>query len=167
MALRSIQSEMSNVFSTLPVLRTKSALPLETLGVNYDINAVKLLMIIPYIIHINRYYRNFKESYSISKKQKDLYLLNVLDYVLIYLHAKNQNNTIMYSIISGCISFFFIYSEYPVSQKGRTKGIANPIMDIPMIIFSIAILYKSTEPNMHFFAIRELTYHILEMIVYY
>jgi hypothetical protein len=153
-ALRSIQSEMSNVFSTLPILKS-------------EVNALKFLMIIPYIIHINRYYRNFKESYSISKKQKDLYLLNVLDYVLIYLHVKNQKDTMMYSIISGCISFYFIYSEYPANPKGNTKGIANPIMDIPMIIFSIAILYKTTEPNMHFFAIRELTYHILEMIVYY
>jgi hypothetical protein len=99
-------------------------------------------------------------------KQKDLYLFNVLDYLLIYFHAKYQKDTVIYSIISGVISFGFVNIQYPVIRGGN-KGIANPIMDIPMMLFSIAILYKSIEPNMHFFAIRELTYHILEMIFYY
>jgi hypothetical protein len=168
MALRSIQSEMSNVFSSLPVFLTPECRK----GDNMN-KGLKFLLIIPYIIHIYRYYTNFEKSYIISKKQKGLYLLNILDYIVIYLHVKTQSLkcptgvsaiTLVHSIISGFISFYFIYNEYPVEGS---KGIANPIMDIPMILFSLIILYNSSEPNLHFFAIRELVYHILEIMVYY
>jgi hypothetical protein len=173
LALRSIQSEMSNVLSLLPVLLTKKTSTKESY--------LTLLMIIPFIIHVYRYYTNFKESYCISKKQKDFYILNLLDYLLIYLHAYNQNDTIMYGIISGCFSFYFIYIQYPVNPEAlkltpeavrtdlvpRNTGIANPIMDIPMILFSLGILYNSSDPNLIFFAIRELTYHLIEIIIYY
>jgi hypothetical protein len=157
LALRSIQSEMSNVLTLFTVLTASGSSSKES-----------YLMVIPIIIHVFRYYRNFTESYRISKKQKDFYILNLLDYVLIYLHAINQNDTIMYGIISGVISFYFIYIQYPVNDLvPRNTGIANPIMDIPMILFSLGILYNSSDPNLKFFAIRELTYHLIEIYLYY
>lgn len=138
--IRSLQSSMSNVLASVPVL------------IDGD-----FLMLIPIIFHIIRYIVNFDKSKALSRKQLYLIPLTIIDYIIILYHIKNNKFSIPLGIISGLISFYFIYIEYE-SLKDHL------LIDILMMVF-LFLLKRSS--NTLFFSMREIVYHSLEFFIFY
>lgn len=135
--LRSFQSEFSHILSVIPILK------------------INFIIIIPIIFHIIRYNFYFDKALELSVSQKSMIWLNLIDYYLILNH-KGQNT---YALASGLISFYFVYNH----QK-QTKQ--NKLVDIFMILLSFLFI-RMGNIHLQFFGIRELVFHLLEIIVYY
>jgi hypothetical protein len=151
-AMRSFQGELSHLLSILPII-TSPAVNIRIMSILYFIT----------IFHLRRYIRYFSIAKEISIKQKNYLWLNLVDYYIILLAQEKTNLTIPLSIISGIISFFFIF-EY---HGYKTKFSDNLPVDLFMVSFLLISLYFSNNKNLQFFCIRDLVYHILEFKIYY
>lgn len=154
-ALTSIQSEITHL----------SSLPLFTDGKLLS----KLLFIILFSYHIFRFTKYFNEALIISKNQAHLWYLNLIDYTVILLYLfmlyKLDNNYLLFifSIVSGLFSFFFIYYEH-----GKTKNFSSNLFPDIFIIVCLVLLFIFEQNNkIRFFALRDLTYHILKFFFFY
>ena len=148
-ALRSFQSEFSNILCVLRILL-------------YSQNPIKYIVIIPSIYHIHRYYIYFNQAKQISNEQSKLWLLNIIDYYIIF---SSSEYTEIKGIISGFVSFYFIYQYYPI--KKVKKGFSNNIIDDLFMIILALIFMNINDKHIRFFGIREFVYHSLEFIYYY
>jgi hypothetical protein len=148
-AIRSFQSEFSNILCVIIILL-------------YSSTSIKYVVIIPSIYHIHRHIKHFNQSKEVSIAQKNLWWLNVIDYLLI---LNSSEHTELKGVISGCISFYFIYQHYPITKV--KKGFSNNILsDLTMIVIAL-IFIGTNDKYMRFFGIRELVYHLLEIKYYY
>jgi hypothetical protein len=154
-ALRSFQSELSHISALPAIIEGKIV--------------TKLLFIIFFCFHIHRYITNFDEALILSKKQKNLWPFNVIDYTIILLYLlilhKSKSNYLLFifAILSGLLSFFFIYIEHGT----KTNFSNNMYVDIFMVVFLILIFFYEKNNKIRFFVIRDLTYHIIEFIYFY
>lgn len=140
-AIRSFQSEFAHILTVLPILSSHQ------------------LVFLPILYHIHRYYTQFSQAKDISMKQKNLLWLNIIEYILI---LTSYEQTEIKAILTGFISFYFIYEQYPIK-----KGFSNNFIEDLLIIILGLISIQSTNNYIKFFGIRELTYHLLEIFVYY
>ncbi len=154
-ALRSFQSELSHISALPALIEGKSV--------------TKLLFIIFICFHIHRYIKYFDEALILSKKQQNLWPFNVLDYTIILLYllilhkSKSYYLLFIFSILSGLLSFFFIYIEHGMKAKFSN----NIYTDIFISISLILIFFYEKNNKIRFFVIRDLTYHIMEFIYFY
>lgn len=154
-AIRSFQSELSHL----------SALPL----LIYGKTITKIFFAIISIYHIIRYIKYFDIALTISKKQLNKLQYNIIDYVIIILYQfelykiKSIILLFTFSILSGILSFYFIYLEY-----GKKKDFSNNIyIDIFMVCSLIILCLYEKDNRIRFFCIRDIIYHICEFMFYY
>lgn len=127
-----------------------------------------MLFIIIFFYHLHRYVKYFDKSLLISKKQINKWYINVLDYTIIILYQLKfyQSNDIIlliFSVISGLISFYFIYIEH-----GNKKNFSNNLYTDIFVIFSLALVMGFEKDNrIRFFCIRDIVYHLNEFIFLY
>ena len=143
--LRSIFSELSNLLSVVILKNNK---------INKYLLFIFLFII---IFHIKRYILNFTNVLIITKTQLLFLPLNLIDYYIIL----TKNNSIIYAIISGIISYYFIYLYH-----NNSSYLVNYKIDTIIILILICILIYGIKNNIKeliFFAIRDLTYHLLEL----
>nr|QBK88793.1 MAG: hypothetical protein LCMiAC01_04750 [Mimivirus LCMiAC01] len=145
--LRSYQSEFSNVLTTVMFLKNSK---------NY-----RLILTLVIIFHIYRYFKFRKQALKLSKEQMYLNPLFIIDYILIMIgnHTKNYNIAAILSLASGLISFFSIYSAHGIKQN-----FFNLRIDPFMILFAGYIIFNAKNSSEIFFGVREMTYHLLELI---
>ena len=145
--LRSFFSELSNFFSVIYLINNKK--------ISLFIN----LLLAPFIIdHIIRYSLNFNSMIQITKNQIYYLPLNLIDYYIIL----NKNNNYYYAIVSGFISYFFMYKYHKFN-----KYLLNYKKDILILILLFIMLYNGYKNNIKsliFFCIRDIVYHLLELI---
>ncbi|ARR74958.1 hypothetical protein SAGO17_0038 [Mimivirus AB-566-O17] len=152
-ALRSITSELSNVFVSLGLFQTK----------------YKYLLFVLYAFHIHRYLKYFGKAVEITLVQRDLVLLTVIDYLVIwyhYHHVESRLVTMVLGVLSGVISFYFMYSARQRVELPKASVYTNRMVDMFMLISTSVIIFTSNG-NKHvlFFALNHFTYHVLELIV--
>ena len=137
--IRSIQSGVSHALSVLPLVG--------------EYNAV----LIPVVYHIIRYVVHLDRSLQVSRDQLPLLPLNILDYILI---VNGYRHPISMGILSGIISFYFVFEQYDELDN-------NLQTDVFMVIFLSALWYHSQgESHVTFFCVRDLVYHLLEGMYY-
>lgn len=148
--MRSITSELSHLFMTLPIF--------------------KWYFLIPYLVHIYRYTKHWSTAVDIQKKQFTLFLvmLTLLDWYIIYLVVIKRSplsTTVPLSVISGVISWYFVYDAAKRVEMPSTTQLHTEFIDSIMIIFLIVLGYTTRDPRVVFFVISDLVYHILERIL--
>ena len=146
--IQSIQIELSHVLTTYFILKNSQ-------------HKSRYLMLIPVMFHIVRYYKNFKRSIEISKKQLhsvSLVLLTILNFTLIYNHKKSP---VLFGIISGLITLYHVYNTYKDKKMEE-----NYLEDVFMILLSVLLMYFDHTESTKFGSSRELTYHLLEWLIY-
>lgn len=152
-ALRSFQSELSHL-SAFPLLTNSNAL------------LTKLLFIIMFAYHAHRYIKYFSDALLISKNQSNIWYLNILDYSIIIIYQlilSKKSNNYTFGIISGIISFYFIYIEH----RGKQNFSNNHFIDLFISIVLIWVFIYEKNNKIRFFVVRDLTYHLLEFFVFY
>ena len=153
-ALKGFQTEFSHILVVLYVfLQTQ--------------NPLKYVLIIPVVYHIIRYTLYFKEAFELTLRDRNLFWINLIDYIII-LNLFDTSNTeviIPSAIVSGAIGFSFVYKSYKQLQtkKGFSK---NKMDDYFMIVLSVIYLFTNDPPLM-FFGLRELVYHLSEIFIFY
>lgn len=156
-AIRSFQSEGAHLFALIPVF-----LSIKNIW-------IKAILICMSLYHVHRYIKYFSIAKAISINQSKFWYINLLDYAIIYLynyqHYKPTLSIIpvILSIISGLISFFFIYIEHGHKKKFSN----NKLVDFSMMFILLTLMYFSSNTKLIFFCIRDLTYHLLELLVFY
>lgn len=153
LAIRSYPSEFSHVLALFPIIISKDVL--------------KYWFIIPVLYHMHRYYKYNDLAREITLQQRELWMWNVLDYLIIGCHIVYKQYTFLLGVISGFLSFFFVYKTKAKGVKKSVKKSVNIFVDIYMVVFMVYILLNTYDLNISFFAIRELTYHLLEFFIFY
>ena len=121
------------------------------------------LSIIVFIVHIIRFFNNYKKIIKLQEKNKYLsYLINIF---IIYLISNNFNTK--YQCLLGIIYFIFAYFSLVNTTKKITKAVNNLIHDIPMTISILYIMLFNSyliPPELIPICIGDLLYHTSMLI---
>jgi len=145
--MRSITSELSHVFTTLPIFNG--------------------WFIIPYALHLHRYITHLDVAVEIQKKQftLPLVLLNILDWYIIYLVTFQGNKNFLFlGVISGLISWYFVYDAAKRVQMPPTSVLHSEFIDTVVIVILLVASYNTTDLRILFFICRDLVFHILKRL---
>ena len=156
-AIRSFQSEGAHLLALIPAY-----LSIKNIW-------IKAILICISLYHVHRYIKYFSIAKTISINQSKLWYINLLDYAIIYLYNYHYSDSaslmipITLSIISGLISFFFIYIEHGHKKKFSN----NIIVDLSIVFILLTLMYFTSNTKLLLFCIRDLIYHLLEFLVFY
>ena len=112
------------------------------------------LIAIMIIFHLIRtvHLWNLKKDATIRETNPESLASHLVEYWVIC-YGMKSDNPMLTGIIAGAMHY-----------NNASDPKFEPHVDIPVIMMSMYILYNSTTPHSTFFAIRELTYHFIEMI---
>lgn len=76
-----------------------------------------------------------------------------------------MSTTVPLAVISGIISWYFVYDAAKRVEMPSTTQMYTEFIDTIMIIFLIVLGYTTRDPRVVFFVISDFVYHILERIL--
>jgi hypothetical protein len=140
MTILSVYSEISNILTVQQLLSKDTK------------NATLISIMIAFHVLRTAYTWKLQKDATIRETNPESLSLHLLEYWVIC-YGMSSNNPMLMGLLAGAIHY--------INASGPKF---EPHVDITVIMMSMYILYNSTTPQSKFFAIRELTYHFIEMI---